>query len=361
MFSGKPVRALQWSKTPGILVCLGYYLVFLTACSGDASNSHGWKLGTKLCIYPVPNPTMSGWASFEDSYAKASELHAKVVTFYYKLRDLDDNLKNDESIIKYLVPLAEEYDLELAIEIEAPEPPGVLEDLPDDVNGLDFDSPTFRDRYTSLVSDFLTSVNNYDPNHRLKYLFFGNEIDTYLGNHEDELEKWDSLLADLVDLTRSKCPEVLAGTVVTYHDAFANGHLEWVRSDFGPKSDIIAVTFYPEWMPNGYEPGKLDQQLEDIVQSYGGDWKLALIESGVSADSFKGGSEKRQVDYTEEQLAAIANHSAEFEFASSIFSVFPLNWGTPPFSDWVAGVSVYRGNGTARPVRDVLVNVQTNQ
>ena len=294
-------------------------------------------------------------SAFEDSYAKAMELDAKVVTFYYKLSDLEDNLSNDECIIKYLAPLAETYNLDLVIEIEAPEPPGVLDDLPPDIQGLDFSSTVFRDRYASLISDFLDTVTTYDVTHKLKYLFFGNEIDSYFNTHPEELDDWDLLLFQSVDATRTKCPYVLAGTVVTYQGALQNGCLDLVKNHFGPKTDIIAVTFYPEWMPNGYQHGKLDQQISDIISAYGGTWKLALIESGISADNFKGGSETEQVAFTKEMIDAINIHSTYFEFASVMFAVFPLNWGTPPFSDWVAGVSVYRSDGTARPVRDVII------
>ncbi len=336
------------------------FLVLITILILSISCSYAPKVGpinTKLCIYPSPNPTISEiMEAFEDSYAKATALKINVVTFYYKLKDLADNLDNDECIIKYLAPLAEKYNLELAIEIEAPEPPGVLNDLPTDIQGLNFTSPTLRDRYISLISGFLDAVSKYDTNHSLKYLFFGNEIDTYFDTHPEELDDWNTLLTQLVDLTTSKCPQILAGTVVTYHNALANNHLDWVKNYFGPRCDIIACTFYPEWMPKGYEPGKLDQQFSDIVSSYGGSWKLALIESGISADSFMGSSETKQATYMYEQLNAISNHSSDFEFASPMFAVFAIEWGSPPFSNWVAGVSVYRRDGTPRPIRDIIAN-----
>ncbi|GEM_PF-5083060 len=337
----------------GFLVLATLVVSFFLSCA--LGNSITGNHIPMLCIYPDPNPNLSGMAAFEDSYAKAAELNAKVVTFYYKLSDLDDNLNNDECIIKYLAPLAETYNLDLAIEIEGPEPPGVLDDLPADILGLNFNSSVLRDRYASLVSKFLDAVITYDTTQRLKYLFFGNEVDSYFNEHPDELDNWDLLLSQLVDLTRTKCPYVSSGTVVTYHDALQNGRLDWVKNHFGPRSDIIAVTFYPEWMPNGYQQGKLDQQIGDIISAYGGTWKLALIESGISADNLKGGSETQQVTYAREIIDAIINRSKDFEFTSVMFAVFPVNWGTPPFSDWVAGVSVYRSDGTARPVRDIII------
>ncbi len=318
---------------------------------GDAPRG----IGTRLCIYPVPNPTLDGMPAFEDSYAKAADLGASVVTFYYKLADLDADLARGECILRYLVPLAERFDLELAIEIEAPEPPGVLDHLPSDLQGLDFRSPVLRERYLELVSAFLDAVGAHDPNRRLKYLFFGNEVDSYLGTHPGELEDWTVLLAELVRLTRRRCPWIQAGTVVTYHDALAHDRLELVERHLGPVSDIIAVTFYPEWLPAGYEPGELHRRVGDLVSVYSGTWSLALVEGGVSADPLRGGSESRQTAYVYEYAAAVRAESAELEFASLMFSVFPLVSGEPPFSDWVAGVSVYRSDGSPRPVRDAML------
>jgi len=340
-------------------LCIGLLATLLAgACSEKVSRPSPGHLAPLPVpvIVPTPNPdsTRGFPGEWLDSYERADSLGAELVVWYYSLQEIEADLAGGNVALDYFIDLARAHRFGMIVEVESP----MTEEigyLPADMAGLDFSSSYFRSRYGALVQALLDHICSTDSTGVVRYIFFGNEIDDYFHLNTSQLAPWDTLLGELVASTHDLCPRLGAGTIVTYHDASAHGRTGWVKARWGPLCDIIGVTYYPEFMPQGLDLDAVGSQLDGMIADYGGPWKLGIVEAGVSADTLMGGSEEAQVLFARRYLAAAAERSEGLEFASLFFAVYPiLGFGAPPFSDWVAGVSVYRVDGTPRPVAAVI-------
>jgi len=264
--------------------------------------------GFPLSMTPMPANDPTSWSEHVASYKLARDLGTSVAHHYMNWGDIERDAGDyawDDPADAFA--LASSHGMVASMELTIINVDTVGR-LPRDLEGRSLGDPLLRQRFLSFVGELARRSRN-----DLDYLWIGNEVDIYLDQNPSELDTWTNLYRDAVQAVRTEAPGIAVGTVMTYHNALGNGRTSWVDR-WGPYSDIIGVTFYPQFMPNGYEIDKIQSQIDGLVNAYG-KYPLAIVESAVSAASDYGGGPSEQVEYCKEFFKALARHESDFAFA----------------------------------------------
>ena len=310
--------------------------------------------GYKLSIVPMPARDLADWDEYRESYRLARSLGVSVAHGYVewgaieRSRDLDrwDAAAN-------LVALAGSQGMQVSMVITVINVL-TLGSLPADLPEAGLADPELQERWLGFLARFSTRFAD-----DIDYLWLGNEIDIYLDLHPEEVAAWADLLERSVEVVHLHAPRMTVGTVMTYHNAVGSGRVAWIHT-FGPVVDRMGITYYPEMMPGGYEPGRIQEQIDALIRDYGA-YPLALVETAVGAVPYNGGGESAQVEYCHEFFRALRRHPGRFAFAGwfNLYDFSPeyvdtlsRSWGIgdPELIAWFGSTALARFDGSPRPV-----------
>ncbi len=309
--------------------------------------------GFKLSITPMaPNDT-SSWEQLVVAYEQAGNMGVSVAQSYINWGDIElDSGSYDWTGPEYYFTLARLNGMEVSMELTIINV-NDLGKLPQDLQGKDLTDPVLQERFLAFTEEFARRFKE-----DISYLWLGNEVDIYLHNRPDQIEDWTSLYQQAVSIIHAQAPEIKVGLVMTYHEALKNDRISWI-DEWGPISDVMGITFYPQWMPGGYQADKIQEQFDDLVTAYG-QYPLALVETAVSASLDFGGGEDVQVQYCQELFTALDRHQNEFVFGGwfNLHDFSPqyvetttgLSIEDDPFARWVGSVGLANFDGLRRPV-----------
>ncbi len=308
--------------------------------------------GFRLSIVPTPTGDVNEWGQWVAAYKQAHDLGCSVAHTYtdwvvtepsagqYKWGEID-----------YFFTLAKQQQMQVSMQISIIDI-NTLGKLPKDLKAKSLKDPKLKERFLTYVEAFAKKNRG-----NVDYLWLGNEVDIYLDKHPDELDAWVDIFRQAVAIVHREAPGVKVGLSMTYHTALGNGRTDWIHK-WGPYCDIVAVTFYPEMMPGGFQPDSLQAQFDGLVRAYG-QYRLAIIETAVGATGEYGGGEAAQVRYCTELFKALRRHKDRFAFVGwYTLNDYPEEWLAPmkaKFEDqalgrWFSALSMASHDGKARPV-----------
>lgn len=345
-------------------------LVGFNACGPDPSSDRAGTPGTvaaatvptvkapaggfKLSIVPMAARDPLSWERNVEAYQKARRLGCSVAHSYVSWGDVElEAGKWDWQSPAYYPTLAKNHGMLVSMELTIINVM-TLGKLPKDLEGHGLKDKALQDRWLAFLEKFGERFKS-----DIQYLWLGNEIDTYFSKHPEELDTWTNLLERSVQVLHRAAPQIKVGTVITYQDALSKGHTDWVHK-WGPLCDVVAVTYYPQMMPGGYKPDEIQKQFDDLVEAYG-QYRLALVETGVSACEEYGGGEAVQTAFCAELFQALRRHQDRFEFGGwfnlhdfspDYVELLTAGWGVEsrPFSCWIGGTALASFGGEPRPV-----------
>jgi len=344
---------------------LASLIVFAVACSSGITELPARSApiqaidvpagGFPLSITAAPAKDVGSWEQYLAAYELADELGFSIAHNYMEWGVIEpDAGEYAWENPGYFYTLAEQRGMRVSMELTIINIEQ-LGQLPKDLEGKTLADPQLRGRFLAFLEEFATRGRDH-----LDYLWIGNEIDTYLGQNPDELEPWMSLYRAAIEVVHREAPGVKVGTVMTYHGALESGRTSWIDK-WGPDSDVVGVTYYPQFMPNGYEPDRIQEQFDDLVEAYG-EYPIALVETAVAAASPYGGGEDEQVTYARELFEALDRHKDDFVFAGWFllhdFSPQWLDMFTSGNSNrdlrrWLSSLALAGFDGRPRPVLSV--------
>lgn len=308
----------------------------------------------KLSIVPMAARNVADWDEHVSAYAKARDLGCRVAHSYTLWGDVElDKGKYDWKSPEYPFILARHHGMEASMELLIINVMD-LGRMPKDLQGKGLADPVLQQRWLAFLDAFGRRFKD-----DVKYLWLGNETDTYFHKHRAELDVWVDLLRRSVETLHRAAPGVKVGTVLTYHGALAT-KLTGMIDRVGPITDVVAVTYYPEMMPDGYKPDRVSQQFDDMIATYG-KYRLALVETAVAVGGRYGGSEEAQVAYCRQFFQALRRHKDKLEFAGwfNVHDFSPTyaraligGWGVKSerFAEWIGTMALADFQGRARPV-----------
>mmetsp|Transcript_10204 Transcript_10204/g.41558 ORF Transcript_10204/g.41558 Transcript_10204/m.41558 type:complete len:374 (-) Transcript_10204:2413-3534(-) len=194
------------------------------------------------------------------------------------------------------------------------------------------------DLYIKAVVDYVTAY----PGERSKFVFLGNEINSYWQQNSTDYENWVAVYGRAYDAVKEANPATLVGTIFNYESLAGQGHLnDWVAPmwpsltalDFD-KVDILGLTSYPFFdMKNGADmPPDFYQPLYDIL--YNSTNAVTQGPNHLYPTAFT------ETGWPEEQLTAFSflwSESTEDAdaFAAALFETTPVAGGVTPLVQWL--------------------------
>jgi hypothetical protein len=182
----------------------------------------------------------------------------------------------------------------------------VLGDSPEDVAGLSFSDPVYRDRATAFA---VAVAERYGD--ELDYLELGNEINIYFKDHPDVVQPFLEFLQQARQAIHAVRPDLPVGTVLAFHELIDDERLDLIDTfKFG---DFLAYTYYPHKPGFRYDgdPGVFAGVLDQMIER-SGDMPFIIVENGWATADSLGGSEERQADYIRATFAALADRRSSF-------------------------------------------------
>jgi hypothetical protein len=182
----------------------------------------------------------------------------------------------------------------------------VLGDAPDDLAGLSFSDPEYRERATAFA---VAVAERYGD--ELDYLELGNEVNIYFNDHPEEMQPFLEFARQARDAIHAVRPDLPVGTVLAFHELINNGQLDLVDTfKFG---DFLAYTYYPHAPGFRYDgdPGIFVGVLDQMIER-SGDMPFIIVENGWATAASLGGSEERQAEYIRDTFAALAQRRGAF-------------------------------------------------
>ncbi len=312
------------------------------------------KDGFKLSITPMAAKNVSSWEQLLAAYKQAHEMGFSVAQSYVNWGDVEpDSGRYDWKGPEYYFILARQSKMLVSMELTVIDV-NDLGKLPKDLQGKNPTDPVFQKRFLAFIKEFSKRFKD-----DISYLWLGNEIDTYFHTRPNQVEAWTSLYQQAVHIIHAQAPKIKVGLVMTYHGALKNKRTSWIHK-WGPISDVMGITFYPQWMPGGYQADKIQEQFDELVKTYG-QYPLALVESAVSSSSDYGGGQDVQVQYCRELFRALQRHQKKFLFGGwfNLHDFSPqyvkIIVGTSriedhPFARWAGSTALASFGGKRRPV-----------
>jgi len=168
-----------------------------------------------------------------------------------------------------------------------------------------FDDPGFAEAFAQFAGEFAAE-------HRPDYLFVGNEANTYLQSHPEQVGAYEEIVRRTADAVHRAAPGTRVGVVIAFRDAEIHGQWPMVRR-IAAAADLVGYTVY------GYEdprfqfgdPAEGLAWLERVPNGIPGK-PYAIVETGWNTASNLGSSEAEQAEFAKLFFRHLATTRAEF-------------------------------------------------
>lgn len=352
-------------------VALGAALLAITSCGGSTSPSNITNAQTialpKLSIVPLFPDEVSNWSIqvLENTYKTIK--HAGFdITEQYLLWGQVESTQGfyDWSVIDYNFNLNTENGLKTSMIVKFPDNSN-LGSLPRDVTFTTFSDAALIDRFSKFIIALLEHSKG-----RITYLWIGNEIDVYLNQNRSQIDDFDKMYANVCKEVAAKYPNVLIGTISTYHDAFNSQSLDIIEK-VGIHGNVIGFSFYPQIIQasSPEDMPKFLAEISKIATRMGK--KFAITESGWSTQGLNG-NEQMQTKFINSLLDGAVANKGNIEFIglfvlhdmpSSMIDSIIKEYNLENDQDFIAMLSslgLIYNNGSSKPAWDILLDkIQT--
>ncbi len=223
--------------------------------------------------------------------------------------------------------------------------------LPADLQDKPFDSPDVRQRFDGILLQILPKLTGV-----VREVNLGNEADSYLGSHPQELEAY----AGLVEAGRTRLRSVRANLpvgVTTMFDGL-KAHPQ-IFERLNRNMDVVTMTYYP--MTAGFQVRPASDVAPDFdaMAAAVGAKPLLLQEVGYPADTSLGSSEEKQAAFVDAVFNALQKHQDKIGFVNfflmydigeKLANVLTTNYGLadPHFHAFLGTLGLRQADGTPR-------------
>ncbi len=182
--------------------------------------------------------------------------------------------------------------------------------MPADIIGLAFDDPTVKSRFRLLIDAIKDQLND-----KVKYVAFGNEVDTYFATRPTEWTAYKSLIDDARSYLKTLKPNIQVAVTTTFTGASSSFPVQ--VSTLNSNMDVIALTYYP--INNNFIPLDPTTVKDDVAKmiALAGGKPLVMQEWGYPSSSVLTSSEKKQTDFISNSFTQLKENGASvFPFVS---------------------------------------------
>ncbi len=260
------------------------------------------------------NPKLNDMKYYDEALKTAREAHVQIVHFYAQWGNIEKSSDNyDWEIPDYLLGKFKKYKFEVVVVI-----PIIfttkLDVMPSDVNFKTFSDPEFTERFVHFTQVFMERYKD-----TVTYLVIGNEIDTYLYEHPDQIDGFRTMVEAV-----AAANDVTVGTEFAIHSVIQNKCQHIVRK--ATAGDMVFFTFYPigEYFSFGGDPEEVEHYFTSMIDLSGGK-KIAVVETSWSSSPVLESSEEKQRKYVKEVFRLLKENKDKIEFLMWI----PLHDSTP--------------------------------
>jgi hypothetical protein len=168
-----------------------------------------------------------------------------------------------------------------------------------------FDEPGFAEAFAKFAGEFAAR-------HRPDYVFVGNEANTYLRSHPEQVAAYEEIVRRTRDAVHAAAPGVRVGVVVSYRDADRHGQWPMIRR-LAAAADLVGYTVYGYADPDFQfgDPRDGLAWLERVPSALPGT-PYAIVETGWNSADVLGSSEAEQAEFARLFFRHLATTRAEF-------------------------------------------------
>jgi hypothetical protein len=290
---------------------------------------------------------------------------------FYALRAEWRDLENPDtmSLMRWAIPWAKDLGMEVMLTI--PTIDTVIRTIPSDLEGLAMDHPTVLARFDATLQELLTP----EVRASLDYISVGNEVDSYLEAHPDELGPFVAFAAHAYDSLRSLGVTAPACVTITHPGLVddPNGVAERLIADCG----FLPVTYYP--IGEGFQFLHPEVAADDIAAVVGAAAGLPVVfqEIGYASAAANAGSESRQAAFFDLALQEVTRHREAVHavsidwycdapraglevLAQELYGITPDNPGWEPFLGFLGSLGLKHEDGTPKEAFQVFADAVTS-
>lgn len=230
--------------------------------------------------------------------------------------------------------------------------------MPDDIDHLAFDDPLVIQRFHALIDAIQGSLPT-----EVKFISFGNEVDTYFAGHPSEWLPFKSLVDDAAAYMKSLRPAILVGVTTTFAGCTSTFAAE--ASTLNANMDFVSLTYYP-LEGAGFFPRSPATVAGDVakmlVASQGK--PLVMQEWGYPSSTALGSSEDMQADFLTLSLKEIGKQGPSKFLLVSFFkyrdwspafaSTITNQSAGQPFYEFMSSLGLKRNDGTPKRALQII-------
>jgi hypothetical protein len=230
--------------------------------------------------------------------------------------------------------------------------------MPTDIKDLPFDDALVIQRFHAL----LDAIHGSLPP-EVKYISFGNEVDTYFAAHGDEWPSYKTLVDDARIYLKSLRPTAQVGVTTTFAGCTSTFATE--IASLNSSMDFVSLTYYP-LEGNGFFPRTPATVAGDVTEMLAASpgKPLVLQEWGYPASAALGSSEDMQAEFMTLSLQEIRKQGPSKFLLVSFFKYrdwSPAFTGTltgqsagQPFYEFMSSLGLKRNDGTPKKSFEIL-------
>lgn len=229
--------------------------------------------------------------------------------------------------------------------------------MPADIAALAFDDPATKSRLRALIDVIKDQILS-----QVKYVSFGNEVDTYFSTHPTEWTAYKNLVEDARSYLKSLKPNIIVGVTTTF-DGATSKFVSQVQN-LNANMDGVMLTYYPistSFIPR--EPGTVSADVAKMLSINQGK-PLIVQEWGYPSSAALGSSEAKHAEFYYNSFVELEKQgTSKFPFVS--FFKY-RDWNTTyvqsitgqsagqPFFEFMSSLGVLKNDKTAKRAFSVV-------
>lgn len=230
--------------------------------------------------------------------------------------------------------------------------------MPSDIASLDFADPLVKQRVYALINQLLGVLPD-----QVRYVSFGNEVDTYFASHPTEWGSYMNLVNNAKTYLKASRPGIQVGVTTTFDGATVRSKDQIQK--LNEQMDVVILTYYPidgiTFKPRN--PDTVSADVDAMVE-ISGDKSVVIQEWGYPSSSVLGSSEYSQAEFIFNSFTELENQGkAKFPFVSffkyrdwngAYVQTFTARNPGDPFFEFMSSLGLKRNDGTSKEAFAVI-------
>ena len=229
--------------------------------------------------------------------------------------------------------------------------------MPADIISLAFDDPTVKSRFRGLLDAIKDLLND-----RVKYVAFGNEVDTYFATRPSEWTAYRNLVEDARSYLKTLKPNIQVAVTTTFSGASASVPAE--VNALNSTMDVVALTYYPistNFIPR--DPVTVKDDVAKMLLLANGK-PIVMQEWGYPSSSVLTSSDKKQSDFISNSFTQLKEKGPSvFPFVSffkyrdwnaAYVQMLTNQTAGQSFYEFMASLGLKKNDGTSKSAFQII-------